>query len=147
MGQLFIALMVFVSDLFGRFRRWLTFRRVLGLVALLILALCLKGLIFDLGMGADALMLFSIDWGLAIEVSALMIALSAREYVAAIVHVVKRWLVQRKLLNRLMRRAFRRSSRSRPAAPLLPPPPEDDHPVFAFAAAFSKSPGARVFAD
>src|ERR1051325_10531401 len=125
MRELLIALEIFVSDLLGRFRRWLTFRRILGLVALLILALCLKGLIFDLGMGADALVLFSIDWGLALEVSALMIALSVQEHVSAVAHVAKRWLMQRKPLNRL-RRAFRRSSRTRPAAPLLPPPPEDD---------------------
>ena len=125
MRELLIALAIFASDLLGRFRRWLTFRRILGLVALLVLALCLKGLIFDLGMGADALVLFSIDWGLALEVSALMIALSVQEHVSAVAHVAKRWLMQRKPLNRL-RRAFRRSSRTRPAAPLLPPPPEDD---------------------
>jgi hypothetical protein len=131
MRDLLIALMVFASDLLGRLRRWLTFRRILGLVALLILVLCLKGLVFDLGMGADAFVLFSIDWGLALEVSALLIALSVREHVAAVTHVVKRWLMQRKPLNRLMRLAFRRSSRSRPTAPLLPPPPEDELAVFA----------------
>jgi hypothetical protein len=134
MKELLIALMVFASGLLGRFRRWLTFRRILGLVALLILALCLKGLIFDLGMGADAFALFAIDWGLALEVSALMIALSVQGHVAAVVHVVRRWL-QRNLLSRIMRRAFRRSSRTRPAAPRLPPPPEDELGAFAFAAA------------
>ena len=135
MKELLIALMVFASDLLGRLRRWLTFRRVVGLVALLILVLCLKGLIFDLGMGADAFVLFSVDWGLAFEVSALMIALSVQGHVAAAAHVVKRWLMQRKSLNRLMRRAFRRSSRTRPAAPLLPSPPEDELAAFAFATA------------
>jgi hypothetical protein len=135
MKELLIALMVFASGLLGRFRRWLTFRRILGLVALLVLALCLKGLIFDLGMGADAFALLAIDWGLAFEVSALMIALSVQGHVAAAVHVVKRWLMQNKPLNRLMRRAFRRSLRSRPVAPLLPPPPEDELVAFAFATA------------
>jgi hypothetical protein len=129
MRELLITLAVFASDALGRLRRWLTFRRLLGLVALLILALCLKGLIFDLGMGADAFALFTIDWGLALEVSALMIALSVREHVAAVVHVVKRRLMHP--LNRLMWRAFRRSSRSRPSAPLLPPPPEDELAAFA----------------
>jgi hypothetical protein len=135
MRELLIALAVFASDMLGRLRRWLTFRRLLGLVALLILVLCLKGLIVDLGMGADAFALFAIDWGLALEVSALMIALSVREHVAAVVHVVKRWLMQRKSLNRLVRRTFRRSSRSQPSAPLLPPPPEDELAAFAFARA------------
>jgi hypothetical protein len=132
MQELLIALAIIASDLMGRFRRWLTFRRVLGLVALVILVLCLKGLIFDLGLGFDAFALFTIDWGLALEVSALMIALSGREHVAAAAHVVKRWLIHHKPLNRLMRRAFRRSSRSRPTAPLLPPPPEDEPAAFAF---------------
>lgn len=130
-----IALAFLVSDLFGRLRRWLTFRRLLGLVALLILVLCLKGLIVDLGMGADAFALFAIDWGLALEVSALMIALSVREHAAVVAHVVKRWLMQLKPLTRFMRRAFRRSARSRPSASQLPPPPEDEPAAFAFAMA------------
>ena len=133
MGELLIALAVFASDMLGRLRRWLTFRRLLGLVALLILVLCLKGLIVDLGMGADAFALFAIDWGLALEVSALMIALSVREHVAAVAHVVKRWLMQLKPLNHLLRRGFRRASRSRPSVPLLPPPPEDELAAFALA--------------
>jgi hypothetical protein len=132
MQELLIALAIIASDLMGRFRRWLTFRRVLGLVALVILVLCLKGLIFDLGLGFDAFALFTIDWGLALEVSALMIVLSAREHVAAISHMAKRSLMGLKPLNRLMRRSFRRSSRSRPTAPLLPPPPEDEPAAFAF---------------
>ena len=131
MRELLIALAIFASDLLGRFRRWLTFRRVLGLVALLILVLCLKGLIFDLGFGFDAFALFAIDWGLAPEVSALLIVLSAREHVAAITHLAKRSLMGLKPLNRL-RRAFRRSSRSRPTAPLLPPPLDDEPAAFAF---------------
>jgi hypothetical protein len=135
MRELLIALVVFASGLLGRFRRWLTFRRAVGLVAFLVLLLCLKGLVFDLGMGADAFALFAIDWGLAFEVSALMIALSVQGHVAAVAHVVKRWLIQRKSLNRLMRRAFWRSSRTRSAAPLLPPPPEDERAAFAFAPA------------
>ena len=132
MRELLIALAIFASDLLGRFRRWLTFRRILGLVALLILALCLKGLIFDLGMGADAFVLFSIDWGLALEVSALMMVLSAREHIAAMTHMAKRGLMRLKPLAHLMRRAFRRSPRSRPTASLLPPPPEDETAAFAF---------------
>ena len=131
MRDLLIALAVFASELVGRFRRWLTFRRLLGLVALLILALCLKGLMLDLGMGADAFVLFSIDWGLALEVSALMIVLSAREQVATAAFVVQRWLQQRKPLGRLLRRASRRARRSRPAAEQMPPAPDDEHAAWA----------------
>ena len=135
MRELLIALAIFTSGMLGRLRRWLTFRRLLGLVALLILALCLKGLIVDLGMGADAFALFAIDWGLALEISALMIALSVRGHVAIVAHVVKRWLMHLKPLTRSMRRAFRRSARSRPSASQLPPPPEDERAAFAFAMA------------
>jgi len=85
-------------------------------------------------MGADAFALFAIDWGLALEVSALMIALSVRDHAAAVAYVVKRWLIQRKPLNHLLRCGFRRSSRSRPAAPLLPPPPEDELAAWALSA-------------
>jgi len=135
MRELLIALAIFASGILGRLRRWLTFRRLLGLVALLILVLCLKGLIVDLGMGADAFALFAIDWGLALEVSALMIALSVREQAALVAQVVKRWFMQLKPLTRFMRRAFRRSARSRPSASQLPPPPEDERAAFAFAMA------------
>lgn len=133
MRELLIALVVSASDLLGRFRRWLTFRRALGIVALLILLLCVKGLI-EMGMGADLAILFGLDWGLAIEISALMIVLSVRDRVTTVAYVVKRWLLQNKPLNHLLGRGARRSSRSRPAA-LLPPPPEDEPGAWAFALA------------
>jgi hypothetical protein len=131
--ELLIALVILASDMLERFRRWLTFRRVLGLVALLILVLCLKGIVFDLGMGADLPILFGLDWGLAIEVSALIIALSAWDRVTTVAYVVKNWFSQRKTLNYLLRRVARRSSRSRPSTPLLPPPPEDEPAEWVFA--------------
>jgi hypothetical protein len=120
----------------GQFRRWLTFRRVLGIIALLVLLLCLKGLIFDMGMGADLPILFGLDWGLAIEVSTLMIALSVRDHVVTLAYVVKSWLSQREAINRLLRRFAQRAFRSRPAAPLLPPPPEDDLAAWALSTAW-----------
>jgi hypothetical protein len=132
--ELLIALAVFASDMLVRFKRWLTFRRLLGIVALLILVLCTKGLI-DMGMGADLPILFGLDWGLALEVSALMIALSVRDHVTAVAYVVKRWLLQRKAVNYLLQRRSRRSTRSRPVARLLPPPPDDELPAWAFAMA------------
>jgi len=84
-------------------------------------------------MGADLPILFGIDWGLALEVSGLMIALSVRDHVTTAVYVVRRWLLQRKPVNYLLRRSSRRSSRSRPPAQLLPPPPDDELAAWAFA--------------
>jgi len=134
MREFLAVLAVFISDMLGRFRRWLTFRRVVGIVALLVLLLCVRGLI-EMGMGADLPVLFGLDWGLAIEVSALMIALSVRDHVTTVAYVVKRWLLHRKPINHLLRRGARRSSRSRPGTPLLPPPPEDEPAAWALAIA------------
>ena len=135
MRESLVAVVVLASDLLGRFKRWLTFRRVVGIVALLILLLCVKGLVFDMGMGADLPILFGLDWGLAIEVSALLIALSVRCHVIAVAYVVKRWLLQRKAIGRLFRRVARRASRSRPTSLLPPPPPEDELTAWPFALA------------
>jgi|GEM_PF-2144756 hypothetical protein len=135
---LLIALAVFASDLLGRFTRWLTFRRVVGIVAILILLMCTKGLI-EMGMGADLPVLFGLDWGLAIEVSALMIVLSVRDHVSIAAYVVKRWLLQHKPVKQLLRRGGRRSSRSRAAAPHLPPPPDDEPAAWAPAATWRGS--------
>ncbi len=67
----------------------------------------------------------SMAWLIAIGAGAsVIVVLSAREHVATFTHMVKRSLMGLKPLNYLMRRIFRRSSRSRPTAPLLPPPPE-----------------------
>jgi hypothetical protein len=135
MMELLTVLAVFTSDLLGRLKRWLTFRRVLGLVALLILLLCVKGLVFDIGMGADLPILFGLDWGLAIEVSALLIALSVRDHVITVAYVVRSWILQRKAVNHLLRRVARRASRSRPNTAVLPPPPEDEPAGWALLAA------------
>jgi hypothetical protein len=126
------VLAVFAADMLGRFRRWLTFRRVLGIVAVLVLLLCVRGLI-EMGMGADLPILFGLDWGLAIEVSALMIALSVRDHVITAAYVVRRRLLRLNLISRLLRRRVRRASRSRPAVSHLPPPPDDERAEWAFA--------------
>lgn len=128
-------LAVFISDLLGRLKRWLTFRRVLGLVALLILLLMVKGLVFDMGMGADLSILFGLDWGMAIEVSALLIALSVRDHLVAFAYAVKSWVSQRKPVTRVLRRFARRATRSRLASSLLRPPPEDDPAAWILSAA------------
>ena len=135
MGEFLTVLAAFASDTLGRLRRWLTFRRVLGIVAILILLLMVKGLVFDMGMGADLPILFGFDWGLAVEVSALLIALSVRDHVITVAYVVKRWLLQSRPLNRLLRRGTRRSTRSRPNSALLPTPPEDEPVGWALSAA------------
>ncbi len=139
MRELLIALAVYASDLLGRLTRWLTFRRVVGIVAILILLMCTKGLI-EMGMGADLPVLFGLDWGLAIEVSALMIVFSVRAHVIIVAYVVKRWLLQRKPVKQLLRRGGRRASRSHPSAPHLPPPPDGEP------AAWTLQWGARSFA-
>lgn len=126
------VLAVFISDILSRFRRWLTFRRVLGIVAILVLLLCVRGLI-EMGMAADLPILFGLDWGLALEVSALMIALSARYHVMTAAYMVRRWLLRTKPAIRFLRRGVRRAFRSRPAAPRLPPSSEDEPAVWAFA--------------
>jgi hypothetical protein len=126
LGKYLSVVAALAPDMLGRLRRWLTFRRVLGIVAILILLLLVKGLVFDMGMGADLPILFSIDWGLAIEASALLIALSVRDHVITVAYVVKGWLSGHKAVNHLLRRVARRASRSRPTTPLLPPPPEDE---------------------
>lgn len=136
MREYLVVLAALAWDMLERFRRWLTFRRVLGLVALLVLLLCLKGIVFDLGMGADLPFLLGLDWGLVIEVSALLIALSVRDHVTAVAYIAKNWLSQRRTANHLLRRVARRSSRSRRAAPLLPPPSEDDPAAWALAIAW-----------
>jgi hypothetical protein len=133
MQQFLFVLATCAMELMGRFRRWLTFRRVLGIVALLVLVLCLKGIIFDLGMGADLPLLFGLDWGLAIEVSALLIALSVRDRVTTVAYVARRWLLQAKPASRLLRRSIRRAVRSRLSAQHLPPPPDDRPGQWAFA--------------
>jgi Ni/Fe-hydrogenase subunit HybB-like protein len=111
------------------------FRRVLGIVALLILLLMVKGLVFDMGMGADLPLLFGLDWGLAIETSILLMALSVRDHVVAVVTVVKSWLLQRQVIHRFLRRFARRAPRSRPGSSLLPPPPDDEPAAWILAAA------------
>lgn len=136
MTEFFGLLLAFASDLLGRLKRWFTFRRVLGIVAMLILVLMLKGLIVDLGMGADLPILFGIDWGLAIEASALLIALSVRDHAVTGARVFKSWLSHRRVVTRhFLLRVSRRASRTRSARSLLPPPPEDEPSGRIFAAA------------
>ena len=130
MREIPIVLAAFASDLLGRFKRWLTVRRVVGIVAVLILLL-LFGQFLSLGM--DVSFLFGLDLGLVTEVTALMIILSVRHRVMTAAYVVRHWLLRTKPVGRFLRRGIRRAFRSRPAAPFLPPPPDDEPAVWAFA--------------
>ena len=121
---------IFRSDPLGRLKRWLTFRRVLGIVAFLILLLCLRQLLL---LGLDMTLLFGLDLGLITEVSALMIILGVRDRVATAAYVVRRGLLRLKPATRFLRRGVRRAFRSRSARPLLPPPPDDEPAAWAFA--------------
>lgn len=136
MAEFLTMLAVFISVIFRRFRRWLTLRRVLGIAAILILLLMVQGLVFGMGMGADLPILFGLDWGLAIETSVLLMALSVRDRVLTVVSVVKSWIsLKRKGLNRILQRYARRAPRSRPTSTLLPPPPEDEPTGWIFSVA------------
>jgi len=113
----------FAADRFERLKRWLTFRRLLGTVALLILLISLPSLI-GLGSGIDLAFLFGFDWGLAFEVSALIMALSVREHLVIAIRAVKSWISHN--VVRRLRRAVRRAPRVQHRKPLSPPPPDDE---------------------
>ena len=128
--EILIILAAFASDVLSRFRRWFTVRRVLGIVAVLIVLLLFRQFLL---LGMDISFLFGLDLGLVTEVTALMIILSVRHRVMTATYVVRHWLLRTKPVGRFLRRGIRRAFRSRPAAPLLPPPPDDEPAVWAFA--------------
>lgn len=131
--EFFTVLAVFISDLLGRFRRWLTFRRVLGIVIFLTLLVLTRHLLMA---SVDVAFLFGLDLGLVTEVSALLIILAVRGHVATAVYVVQRGLLRLKPVGLLLRRGVRRAFRARSAQPLLPPPPDDEPVAWAFAIAW-----------
>jgi hypothetical protein len=122
MQELLSLLMVFANELFSRFCRWLTFRRVVGIILFLIALLFLKQLVL---IGTDLSVLFGLDLALTAEVSALIIVLSARHHIMAAHYVVRRGLARVRPISRLLRRSVRRAFRSRIGTPHSPPPPED----------------------
>jgi hypothetical protein len=124
MVEFLTVLAVFISDMLGRVGRWLTFRRVLGIVAFLILLLLVRQL---MGIGADLTFIFGLDLGLVTEVSALIILLAVRDHVATVVYVARRALLRLKPVGPFLRHGVRRAFRSRSARPL--PPPSDDEPA------------------
>jgi hypothetical protein len=117
----------------GRLTRWLTLRRVLGMVAGLILLLCLGQF---LAMGIDVAFLFGLDLGLITEVSALMIVLAVRDHVATAAYAVRRGLLRLKPVARFLRRGVPRAYRSRSARPLLPLPTDEEPAAGAFVLAW-----------
>jgi hypothetical protein len=124
------ALATFASDTLDRLKAWLTFRRVLGIAAFLLLLLCFQQFLL---MGIDVTFLFGLDLGLIAEVSALMIVLSVRDHVVTAAYGVWRGLVRLKPVTRFLRRSVRRAFRSRTTRPRLPATPDDE-------------PGGRAFA-
>jgi hypothetical protein len=125
MWPFLIKMTAYLMELIGRFRRWLTFRRVLGIVLFLTLLLLFRQI---LAIGIDVSFLFGLDLGLVAEVSALLIIISVRDRVMPVAYVVRRGLLRIRPISRLLRRSVRRALRSRPVRPILPPPPED-HPA------------------
>lgn len=130
MRELLTGLAVFAADALSRVTDWLTVRRVLGIVAFLLLLLCFRQFLL---LGIDVTFLFGLDLGLIAEVSALMIVLSVRGHVVTAVHVVRRGLVRLKPVSRFLRRSVRRAFRSRTARPRLPATPDDAPGAFALA--------------
>jgi hypothetical protein len=125
-------LAAYVSDTPHRLRRWLTFRRVLGIVAFLILLLCFRQFLL---MGIDVTFLFGLDLGLLTEISALIIVLSVRDHVVTAVHVIRRGLLRLKPASHLLHRGARRAFRSRTTRQRLPATKDDEPGVRAFAVA------------
>jgi DMSO/TMAO reductase YedYZ heme-binding membrane subunit len=130
MRGLLTALAVFAAEALSRVKDWLTVRRVLGIVAFLLLLLCFRQYLL---LGIDVTFLFGVDLGLIAEVSALMIVLSVRDHVVTAVHVVRRGLVRLKPVSRFLRRSVRRAFRSRTTRPRLPATPDDAPGAFALA--------------
>jgi hypothetical protein len=89
--ELLIILAAFGSDKLARFRRWLTFRRVLGIVVFLVLLLCFRSILL---MGMDLTFFLGLDLGLVTEVSALLIILAVRDHVATAAYVIRRALAE-----------------------------------------------------
>ena len=133
MREFLTVLAIFISDIRGRFRRWLTFRRVLGIVVVLTILLNL-GILMSAGI--DVFFLLGLDFGLLMEVSALLIALTVRGHVMTAVYVARGGLLRLKPFGLRLRRGVRRAIRSRSRQSLLPPPPDDEPAEWAFAMAW-----------
>ena len=112
----------FLTNALVRFRRWLTVRRVLHIVAILFILLFLKEFV-----ALDAVpFLFGLDLGLVLEVSALMIVLSARAHMIATFQIVREKLTPAKTgLTRLFQRGTSRALRTRSRTPRIPPSSSD----------------------
>jgi hypothetical protein len=130
MRPFLIMLTVYLMDLISRFRRWLTFRRVVGIVMFLTVLLLFRQF---LAIGIDVSFLFGLDLGLVAEVTALLIIIAVRDRVEPVAYVLRRGLLRIKPLTRLLRRSIRRAIRSRPVRPMLPPSPDDDPAAWALA--------------
>ena len=130
MPPFLIALFTYLGERIARFRRWLTFRRVVGIVLFLTLLFLFRQF---LALGVDVSFLFGLDLGLVAEVSALLIIYSVRDRLVTAAYVARRAFSQIKSFSRLLRRNVRRAIRSRPVRPILPPPPEDDPAAWALA--------------
>jgi hypothetical protein len=127
MREFLTLLVCFLADALERLRRWLTVRRVLHIVALLIILMCLGQLLAV----TDISFLLAADWGLILEVWAAMMLLTARMHGVAAVQRLRRSL--RRATNRAahwMRRGAR-APRTRPKAP--PPSSSDEDGVWGWA--------------
>jgi hypothetical protein len=118
------ALLNSLSGIIAGFRRWLTWRRVLHIVAILILIISIKELV---AAGADLSLLIGMDWGLALEVSALMIFAAARVHAIAVFQMTRQKLLAASaVLAKFYQRGATRAFRTRPRKTQIFPPPSDE---------------------
>lgn len=130
MRAFLIALSAYLGDVIARFRRWFTFRRIVGIVLFLTVLLLFRQFI---ALGLDVSFLLGLDLGLVAEVTALLILVSVRQRLITVTYAVRHGLTRIKPLSRLLRRSIRRAIRSRAVRPILPAPAEDDAAAWAFA--------------
>jgi hypothetical protein len=110
-----------LTEALVRLRHWLTLRRVLHIIAILLILATIK----ELAAVSDVTFLLGFDWGLALEVGGAMMLLAARTHVIATADLLRHRLsaLKRRAVI-LMRRGVARAGRSRPQAP--PPSSSDD---------------------
>jgi hypothetical protein len=126
MPALFQAVLCFLAAGLARFRRWLTLRRVLHIVALLVILLCLRE--FIAVSAGDMAFLLGMDWGLVLEVTGVIMLLAARTHTIATAQILRHRLrLAKNRMVLLMRRGRARAFRTRSPAS-RPPPSSDDEP-------------------
>jgi hypothetical protein len=118
------SLLNILSGAVAGFRRWFTWRRALHIAAMLVLLISIQQLMLA---GADLTILFGMDWGLALEVSAVLIFAAARVHAIAILQITRQKLLAAfAVLAKFYQRGATRAFRARSQKPHSFPPPSDE---------------------